>query len=90
MRVHAYAHACSSFVCAYFMHAYAYMGMRAHVRVPETRKDMLFCIKNLVWNESHIVWELPQTLIFNYIKPEMVDLHRRTNFEGKHTRFTRK
>ena len=40
--------------------------MCTHARVPETMKNkFFFCIKTKVWNESDIVWELFQTLIFS-------------------------
>jgi len=50
-----YAHACSRFVYACFMHVYAKRDMHMHVRIPETMKGKFFCIKDGFWNESHIV-----------------------------------
>ena len=49
-----------------------------------------FLHQNLVWNESHIFWELPQTPIFDYIKPEKVDFQGGQILVVKHIRFTRK
>ena len=70
--IHAYVHECSRPTCTCFTHAYAFTGMCAHARVPETMKGKFFCIIAKVWNESHIVWELFQTHISHYIKPYMV------------------
>ena len=38
IRIHAYVHAYLSSAYACFIHAYAYMGMHTHVRVPKTMK----------------------------------------------------
>ena len=64
VHIHAYAHAYSSSTYACFMHAYAYMGMRMHVKVPETMKYKFSILKFGFWNESHIICEPFQTLIF--------------------------
>jgi len=37
-------------------------------RVPEVMKGKFFALKTEVWNESHIVWEPFQTLIFQLHK----------------------
>ena len=52
VRIHAYAHACSSSTCACFMHAYAYMGMCVHL---ETRKERFSTLKlSLEWNSHRL------------------------------------
>ena len=68
VRIHVYTHACSkpAYIC--FMHAYAYMGMHMHAKVPKTMKDKFFSIKVEVWDESLIVQEPFQTPIFSLYK----------------------
>ena len=46
------------------MHAYAYMGMRMHVKVLEIMKDKFSALKFGFQNEFHIIWEPFQTPIF--------------------------
>ena len=49
--------------------AYVRKHEPAHTaRVPETMKDKFFYINIEVWNESHIIWEPFQTLIFQLYK----------------------
>ena len=43
------------------VHAYAYMGMRAHAKAPKTIKGKFSAFKTWFRNESHIVWEPFQT-----------------------------
>ena len=64
VRGHIYLYACSKPMYASFMHAYTYMSMRTHARVPKTMKGKFFYIKSEILNESHIVWEPFQTPIF--------------------------
>ena len=45
VRIPAYTHTCLRFMCAYFMHAYAYTCMRAHSRVPKTKKERFSALK---------------------------------------------
>ena len=40
-----YTHTCLRFMCAYFMHAYAYTCMHAHSRVPKTKKERFSALK---------------------------------------------
>ena len=57
-----------------FGHVYAYMRMRTHAQALHAHTPCMcrvlklckarFLHLNLVWNETHIVWELPQTPIF--------------------------
>jgi len=44
----------------------AYAGMSLHTQVgfQKPMKDKFFELKTKIWNESHIVWDPFQTLIF--------------------------
>ena len=46
------------------MHAHTGLILRTHVGFQKYKKMQVFCINSEVWNESHIVWEPFQTLIF--------------------------
>ena len=81
----AYMHACPKAVCACLMHVYTYTGMRVHARVQETMKCKLFYIKAKVWNESHIIREPFQTLIFELYKAIHSSFSKHIeNPKGKH------
>ena len=45
VHIYAYVHACSSSMCACFMHTYAYTGMRTHARVLETMEGKFSAFK---------------------------------------------
>ena len=65
VHIHAYALAFSRPAYACFMPTYTYTSMHTHDRVLETMKDKFFCIKMEIWNESRIVLEPFQNIIFS-------------------------
>ena len=52
------------FVHASLRHAYAVTEYHTQLGFPKPMKDKYSALKADVWNESHIVWEPLQTLIF--------------------------
>ena len=46
------------------MHTYTSMDLRTQLGFQKIMKDKFFALKTEVWNESHIIWEPFQTLIF--------------------------
>ena len=65
--IHTYVHAYSSHAYVYLWHAHAYPDYAHVARVPGLYKRKAFAHK-FVWNESHIVWEQPQTPILPLYK----------------------
>ena len=51
---------------------YVSMDLGTQLKFQKPMKGKFSTLKTEVWNESHIIWEPFQTLIFNYIKPYMV------------------
>ena len=72
VRIHAYAHACSSFAYACFMHAYAYTGMRMHVRVLEIVKDKFSALNFVFGTNPTSSRSHSKTPFSNYKKPYMI------------------
>jgi len=71
------------------MHAYAYMGMRMHVRVSKTMKDKFSALKlssgmNPTLSRSHSKPSFSQ-----YKKPYMVPFQNTEKILRENTRFTR-
>ena len=55
------------------------------------KKDKFFTIMAEIWNESHIIWELLQTLFFfHYIEPYMVIFQNTQKSHEKNLIFIRK
>ena len=81
-RKYAYVYTCSR-------PAYAYTGMHTHARVPKTMKDKFSAFEAGIWNESHIVWELFQTLIFFSIKSHTWYLQNIQKILRENLKFTR-
>ena len=65
--IHAYAYTHSSHAYACLWHAHTCMGMRMQLGFQKLCKES-FLHLILVWDESNIVWKLPQTLIFRQYK----------------------
>ena len=69
---------------AYFMHAYTYMGMHAHTKVPKNMNGKFIAFKtwfgtNFTSSGSH-----SKPLFSNYKKPYMVPFHHIENPKGNH------
>ena len=87
--IHTYAHTCSSFAYACFMHAYTYMGMHMHVRVPETMKGKFYALKFGFWTNFTSSWSHSKPPFLNYKKPYIVAFQKTQKILRENIRFTR-
>ena len=72
IRIHAYAHTCSSSAYTCSMHVYAYTVMHTHVRVPEIIKGKFYALKLGFGMNPTSSKSCSKALFSNYKKPYMV------------------